>query len=105
MRRTLQLRYSEDPDVIAHGGIEVETGFDGSLFILMYGAPESDEGLGIGGFLMISPEGVVSDVEPIRDPSSPADPGSPARLGVTPGTSNPWLMMVDEDGVRIYTRG
>jgi hypothetical protein len=103
--RTLQLRFSDDPEVIAHAGIEVETGVDGTIFILMYGAPESDESLGIGGFLSISPEGVVSEVEPIRDPFSPADPGSPAHLGVTPGTSDPWLMMVDEDGVRVYTRG
>ncbi len=102
--RTLQLRYSEDPDVVAHAGIEVETGIDGSLFIFLSGAPESDEGIGIGGFLSISPEGVVSEVEAIREPFSPADPGSPAHLGVTPGTSDPWLMMVDEDGVRIYTR-
>ena len=105
MTRTLQLRFSEDPSVIAHAGIEVETGIDGTIFILLYGAPESDETLGIGGFLSISSEGEVSDVEPIRDPFSTADPGSPAHLGVTPGTSDPWLMMVDEDGVRIYRRG
>jgi len=103
--RILQLRYSEDPEVAAHAGIEVETGVDGSIFILFYGAPESDDSLGIGGFLRISPEGVVSDVEPIRDPFSPADPGSPAHLGVTPLSSDAWLVMVDEDGVRIYTRG
>ncbi|MEX1134357.1 MAG: hypothetical protein WED83_05905 [Acidimicrobiia bacterium] len=103
--RILQLRYSEDPEVAAHAGIEVETGVDGSIFILFFGTPESDESLGIGGFLRISPEGVVSGVEPIRDPFSPADPGSPAHLGVTPLTSDPWLVMVDEDGVRIYTRG
>ena len=91
--------------IVAHAGIEVKTGVDGTIFMLLYGAPESDETMGIGGFLTISPDGVVSDVEPIRDPSSRSDPGSPAHLGVTPGTSTPWLMMVDEDGVRIYTRG
>ena len=87
--RTLQLRYSEDPEVIAHAGIEVETGVDGTIFILIDGAPESDESLGVGGFLSISPKGVVSEVEPIRELFSPADPGSPAHLGVTPGTSVP----------------
>ncbi len=102
--RTLQLRYSEDPEVPVHGGIEVETGVDGTIFILINGAPESEETLGVGGYLSISPQGVVSAVEPIREPFSPADPGSPAHLGVTPGTATPWLMMVDEDGVRIYTR-
>jgi hypothetical protein len=105
MSRTLQLRYSEDPAVVVNAGIEVETGEDGSLFVLIYGAPESDETLGVGGLLSISPEGVVSQVEPIRDPFGPADPGSPAHLGMTPGSSDPWLMMVDEDGVRIYRRG
>ena len=51
LTRTLQLRFSEDPDVIAHAGVEVETGVDGTIFLLLYGAPESDETLGIGGFL------------------------------------------------------
>ncbi len=105
LTRTLQLRYSEDPEVRVFGGIEVETGADGTIFILIYGAPESEESLGVGGYLSISPQGVVGDVEPIRDPFSPADPGSPAHLGVGPGTTTPWLMMIDEDGVRIYTRG
>jgi hypothetical protein len=104
MTRTLQLRFSEDPEVIAHAGIEVETGIDGTIFMLLYGSPESDEMLGIGGFLSISSQGVVSEVESIRSPFSLSDPGSPAHLGVTPGTSDPWLMMVDEDGVRIYRR-
>ena len=104
LTRTLQLRYSEDPEVRAFGNIEVEAGGDGTIFILIYGAPESEESLGIGGFLSISPQGVVSEVEPIRDPFSPADPGSPSHLGVAPQTATPWLMMIDEDGVRIYTR-
>jgi hypothetical protein len=102
--RTLQLRYSEQPEVPVFGGIEVESGIDGTLFLLIYGAPESEESLGVGGFLTISPQGEVSEVEPIRDPFSPADPGSPSHLGVTPESSTPWLMMIDEDGVRIYTR-
>jgi hypothetical protein len=102
--RTLQLRYSEDPEVAVFGGIEVDSGADGTLFVLIYGAPESEESLGVGGFLSISPHGVVGEVEPIRDPFSPADPGTPAHLGVTPLTATPWLMMIDEDGARIYTR-
>jgi hypothetical protein len=102
--RTMQLRYSADPTVSVFGGIEVETGVDGTIFILIYGAPESEESVGVGGFLSISPQGVVSEVEPMRDPFSPADPGSPAHLGVTPNTATPWLMFIDEDGVRIYAR-
>ena len=102
--KTLQLRFSEDDTVEVSAGIEVETGIDGTLFILFYGAPASDESLGVGGFVSIGPDGTVSESEPVVDPFTPADPGSPAHLGVTPGTSNPWLMVIAEDGVHIYRR-
>jgi hypothetical protein len=104
LTRTLLLRYSEDPEVVAHGGIEVETGADGTIFIMIYGAPESDEALGIGGFVSVGPDGTVSEAEPIADPFSSSDPGSPSHLGVTPGTSTPWIMVVGEDGVHVFTR-
>ncbi len=102
--RTLQMRYSDDPEVVAHGAIEVETGVDGTIFIVVYGIPESDETLGIGGFVSVSPDGQVGQMEPIVDPFSPADSGSPSHLGVTPGTSTPWIMVVWEDGVHVFTR-
>jgi hypothetical protein len=102
--RTLLMRFSEDPEVSVMGGIEVETGVDGTLYVLFYGAPASDETLGVGGFLSIAPEGAVGAVEPITDPSSLSDPGSPARLGTTPGTSTPWLMVIGVDGVHVFTR-
>ena len=104
LTRTLQMRYSEDPEVLAHGGIEVETGIDGTIFIMMYGSPESDEALGIGGFVSVAPDGAVSQAEPIAEPFSPSDPGSPSHLGVTPETSTPWIMLVGEDGVHVFTR-
>jgi hypothetical protein len=104
LTRTLQLRFSEDPTAPLLGGIEVETGSDGTIYILFYGVPESDETLGVGGFIEISPDGVVGEAEPIVDPFSLSDPGSPAHLGVTPGTSTPWMMVVGEDGVHVYTR-
>lgn len=102
--RILQMRFSEDPEVAVRGGIEVDTGTDGTVFILIYGAPESDESLGVGGFVTVSPGGEVSEVEPIVDPFSLSDPGSPSHLGVTPGTSTPWIMVVGEDGVHVHTR-
>ncbi|MGA8038505.1 MAG: hypothetical protein WCA93_00195 [Acidimicrobiia bacterium] len=105
LTRTLQMRFSEDPNVVAHAGLEVDTGVDGSINIILYGAPESDETMGVGAFVTITADGVVGESEPIRDPFSPSDPGSPAHLGVTPKTSTPWLMMIDEDGVRVYTKG
>ena len=102
--KTLQLRFSEDPTVEAHAGIEVETGIDGTLFILFYGVPLTDESLGIGGFVSIGPDGTVSESEPVVDLFTPADPGSPSHLGVTPGTSTPWIMVIAEDGVHLYQR-
>jgi hypothetical protein len=103
LTRTLQMRFSEDPEVIARGAIEVETGADGTLFILMYGAPMTDDPLDIGGLVTISPDGVVSEVAQVTNLTSSSDTGSPARLGVTPGTSTPWLMVVGEDGVHVFT--
>jgi hypothetical protein len=102
--KILQMRFSEDPQVEARAGVEVETGQDGTIFILFYGAPVSDETLGIGGFVTITPEGHVGEAESIADPFSAADPGSPSHLGVTPGTDTPWMMVVGEDGVHVHTR-
>ncbi|MDF2729469.1 MAG: hypothetical protein K0T01_1255 [Acidimicrobiia bacterium] len=104
LTRTLQMRYSVDPEVVAHGAIEVETGADGTIFLVAYGIPESDETLGIGGFVSVSPDGQVGQMEPIVDPFSPSDSGSPSHLGVTPGTSTPWIMVVWEDGVHVFTK-
>lgn len=104
LTRTLQMRFSEEPEVAARAGIEFETGADGSLHILFYGAPITDETLGIGGIVTIGPDGEVGEAEAIADPFSPSDPGSPAHLGVTPGTSTPWMMLIGEDGVRVFTR-
>jgi hypothetical protein len=102
--RILEMRFSENPEVPVRAGIEVDTGEDGTMYVLFLGAPESDESLGVGGFVSISSTGVVSEAEPIVDPFSLSDPGSPAHLGVTPGTSTPWIMVVGEDGVHVHIR-
>jgi hypothetical protein len=101
---TIRLVYADDPSIIAHVGLEAASGEDGSLFLYLYGGTDSGVGGQLGGFLTISAEGVVSALEPTRDPFSAADPGSPAHLGVRPGTSTPWLMFVDPDGVKVFTR-
>jgi hypothetical protein len=98
------MRYSEDPGVAARAGLEVETGIDGTIFIIMYGAPISDETLEIGSYLSIGPDGIVREAQPITNPFSISDPGSPSHLGVTPGTSTPWMMVVGEDGVHVFTK-
>lgn len=102
--KTLQLRYSDDPTVEAMAGIEVESTEDGSIHILAYGVPGTDETLDIGGIVTISPQGHVADSQPIVSPFSASDPGSPAHLGVRPGTDTVWMMVVDVDGVHVYTR-
>jgi hypothetical protein len=104
LTRTLLMRYSEDPDVVARGAIEVETGADGTLFMLMYGAPMSGELLDIGALITIGPQGEVSEAMPLPDLFTSADTGSPARLGVTPGTASPWIMVVGEDGIRVFSQ-
>lgn len=102
--KTLQMRFSEDVNIPARAGIEVETDSEGSIHILFYGAPDSDESLGVGGILSISPDGQVGEMEPITSPFSNSDPGSPAHLGVRPGTSTVWMMVIGEDGVHIHTK-
>lgn len=102
--RTVQMRLEEQPEVVVHFGVQVDTGVDGTLFILIYGAPLTDPELGVGGLLTIGPDGTVGRMQPVVDLFSPADPGSPSHLGVRPGTSTPWVMVIGEDGVHVYTR-
>jgi hypothetical protein len=102
--KILQLRFADDPDVEAMAGIEVETTVDGSIHLLAYGAPASNESLEIGAIVTISPEGRIGDSEPIVSPFSASDPGSPAHLGVRPGSDTVWFMVVGVDGVHVHTR-
>lgn len=88
----------------AFASIEAATGEDGSLHLFLIGLAEDDESVQLAGYLKVGSDGTVSPVEKVRNPFSPSDPGSPSHLGVRPGTSDPWLMFIDEDGVRVYTR-
>jgi hypothetical protein len=93
-----------DPAVPAYFMVEVATGQNGTLFVYILGGTDSGVGGQLAGFLEIRRDGVASPVESTRDPFTPSDPGSPAHLGVRPGTSTPWIMIVDTDGVRVYGR-
>jgi len=104
LTRTLLMRYSEDSNVIARGAVEVETAADGTLYVLIYGVPMSGDPLDIGGLVTIGPDGEVSEAVEIANPFSSADTGSPAHLGVTPGTSDPWIMVVGEDGIQVFSQ-
>jgi hypothetical protein len=100
----LHLVYAADETVPAFAGVEAETGADGSLYLFLYGGTDSGDGGQLAGFVAMSADGAVTAIEPSRDPFSPADPGSPAHLGVRPGDAVPWLMFVDTDGVHVFRR-
>ncbi|HEX6947074.1 MAG TPA: hypothetical protein VF246_06960 [Acidimicrobiia bacterium] len=88
----------------AYLSIEVATDHEGSLHLFILGFPEADESQQLAGYMKLSAEGQVLLLEGMMDPSSASDPGTPARLGVTPGTTNPTFMVIGTDGVRVYTR-
>lgn len=83
---------------------EVASDQSGRLHLFLLGFPELDESFQLAGYLTISAEGAVSTVEPILNPFTPSDPGTPSRLGVRPGTDSPWFMVIGEDGVTVYGR-
>lgn len=101
---SFRLAYAGDPGVPAYGLVEAASGEDGTLFLYILGGTDSGVGGQLAGFLSISPDGVVSPVEPTLDPFTDSDPGSPGHLGVRAGTNTPWIMIVDTDGVRVYSR-
>jgi hypothetical protein len=88
----------------AHVGIQVRAGADDTLHLFLVGAGEDDESVQLVGYTSISPTGVVSRVEPLTNPFSDSDPGSPAQLVMAPGSSSPMLVYVLEDGVHVYER-
>jgi hypothetical protein len=88
----------------AYVSAEVASDNDGALHFFLLGFPELDESRQLAGYLTITADGTVGPIEPMRNPFSPADPASPARLGVRPGTSDPWIMFIDPDGVKVYHR-
>jgi hypothetical protein len=84
--------------------VEPVTGADGTMHLFLLGFPERDERLQLAGYMTISAEGQVGPVEPILDPFTVSDPGTPTRLGVRPGTSDVWYMHIATDGVRVFAR-
>lgn len=102
--RSITMRFAEQPELRLNFEIQVDTGADGTLFLLVYGAPLSDPDLKVGVLIEMAPDGSVVRSQPIVDLFSETDPGSPAHLGVRPGTSSPWVMVVGDDGVHVYIR-
>lgn len=52
-------------------------------------------------WLAVLPDG-TSPVMAMRTPFILSDPGSPSHLGAAYGATEPWFMVVDPDGVRVY---
>lgn len=84
--------------------VEVATGADGTLHFFLLGFPERDETFQLAGYMAMTGSGEVIAMEPMMNPFSPSDPGTPARLGVRPGGTEPTYMVIGTDGVRVYTR-
>lgn len=87
-----------------HPTIEVAVGADGVTHVFLLGISESDESIQLAGYATIGADGVPSDLEPMINPFTPADPGHPSHLGVAFGSSKPYFMIIGEDGVQIYQR-
>jgi hypothetical protein len=88
----------------AHVGIQLRAGADGVIHLFLAGVGEDDESTQLVGYVSVSLSGTVSQVEPLPDPFSQSDPGSPAQLVIAPGSSTPMLVYVLEDGVHVYAR-
>lgn len=89
---------------VVHPSVELATGADGALHLLVLGISESDESVQLAGYATVTADGLATAMEPMRDPTSPADPGSPAHLGIRPGSTQPFLVFVDPQGLRTYLR-
>lgn len=88
----------------ARVGLQVRAGADDTIHLFLVGAGEDDESVQLVGYSSVGPDGVFRQVEPLTDPFSEADPGSPAQLVMAPGSSTPMLVYVLEDGVHVYER-
>lgn len=88
----------------AHLSIEVVADGEGNLHFFILGFPAADETLQLAGYARVSAEGELIVLEEMMNPFSASDPGTPVRLGVTPGTTNPTYMVVGTEGVSVFTR-
>lgn len=88
----------------AYLSIEVMTDEEGTLHFFILGLPEADESLQLAGYAAVSASGELLVLEPMMNPFTTSDPGTPARLGVTPGTTSPTFIHIGTDGVRVYTK-
>lgn len=85
--------------------IEVATDHEGGIHILLVGGAMEDESPQLAGYVLLGRDGSLRALDPVMNPFTESDPGTPARLGVMPGTTRPTFMVIGIDGVRVFTRG
>lgn len=86
-----------------HLTIEVASDHEGNLHMFILGFPEADETLQLAAYAKVGPGGELLTLVPMMNPFTTSDPGTPARLGVTPGSTSPTFMHIGTDGVRVYS--
>jgi hypothetical protein len=82
-------------------GVEVAPDADGNLHLFVWADVDGEQR---AGYMAITPDGAITNLESVRDPFAGRDPHSPGRLEAIPGTNTVSLSYVDDDAVRIYTR-
>lgn len=86
-------------------GYEFVSDDNDRVSFLAYGLDNKAQEVQLAGYFSIDARsGEVSAVEPMRDPFSEADPGSPAHLRAVPDEGSILLTFVDEDAVHVYKR-
>jgi hypothetical protein len=88
----------------AHMGVQMRGGADDSLHLFLAGAGDDDPSTQLVGYTRVDLSGAVTRPEPLTNPFSKADRGSPAQLAIAPGDSTPMLIYVLPDGVHVYRR-
>lgn len=105
--RSLPVLSADHPGVVVRPGVQVASGADGSLTVLVVGIVELavDDMATVAGIVTVDAGGNVTAPEGVPDPFPASDPGDGSRVGVRPGDVRPWLMFIDPDAVRVYRRG
>jgi hypothetical protein len=63
------------------------------------------DGTQLAGYLSITSDGQVNPIESVANPLTESAPGSPARLRVVPGTSEPAIVAAETDALVVRIRG
>jgi hypothetical protein len=100
----LSLRYHSATHATARPILvfEVASGSDGAIRLFLYGSTDEPQPVTFSGYLRISPAGAISPIEPVANPFSSTDPGSPAHLHVQPGTSSASLVLEGDHCASVY---